>query len=678
MNRSWQVPTCIGVVVLVVVCCLCFFVMALGAWLLLTPTSIRENLNGPFTLTSPTSTPTILRPTAISSVDKFDLNLKPLVTTETLQVLENTVVPISNLPDLAERLEGKQNVPLTVAPPARAFEVGALQEFWVTNVDTDENSQIAANLQYVTDHVYFWIEQGLHFNKRDMIRLVDTFESKIYPTDREFFGTEWSPGVDGDPHLYIVYASNLGYSLAGYFSSADENNPLAHEYSNAHEMFLLNADNIQLDEDFTYSVLAHEFQHMIHWHRDRNEETWMNEGFSELASFLNGYDPGSFDSLYMEDSDLQLNDWPSNPHMTGPHYGAGFLFLDYFLDRFGESATKALIADPLNGMVSVDDVITQIGLQDPETGEPLNADDLFLDWAVATYLRDGNVSDGRFTYHNYPSGKKATTTEVIQDCPTSDLTRDVHQYGVDYIQITCKGDYQLRFEGSTQVGVIPESSYSGDYAFWSNKGDESDMTLTRNFDFSAYDGPLSISYSTWYDLEEDYDYIYLEASRDGKQWQILSTPSGTLDDPSGNSYGMGYNGVSDGWKQETVDLSQFAGQKVHLRFEYVTDAAVNGEGMLLDDISVPQIGYFTNFEQDDGGWIANGWVRIQNLLPQTYKLALITEGKTTTVNYVHLSRDNTAEIPIHIGDDQYSLVLVVSGTTRFTRQKAAYRLSIQP
>lgn len=678
MNRSWRVPTCIGVAVLVLVCCLCFFLVALGAWLFITPTSIRENIKGPFTLTSPTNTPTVLRPPAISSVDKFNLDSMPLVTTETLQILENTVVPISNLPDLAERLEGKQNVPLTVPPPAHPFEVGALQEFWVTNVDTDENFQITANLQYVTDHVYFWIEQGLHFNKNAMIRLVDTFERKIYPTDREFFGTEWSPGVDGDPHLYIVYASNLGYSLAGYFSSADENNPLAHEYSNAHEMFLLNADNIQLDEEFTYSVLSHEFQHMIHWYRDRNEETWMNEGFSELAAFLNGYDPGSFDSLFMDDPDVQLNDWPSNPHMTGPHYGSAFLFLDYFLDRFGESATKNLVTDPLNGMESVDDVLTRLRIKDPETGTPLNADDLFLDWAVASYLRDGNVGDGRFTYHNYPSGEKATTTEVIQDCPTSDLTRDVHQYGVDYIQITCKGDYQLRFEGSTQVGVIPESSYSGDYAFWSNKGDESNMTLTRNFDFSAYEGPLSISYSTWYDLEEDYDYIYLEASRDGKQWQILSTPSGALDDPSGNSYGMGYNGVSDGWKQETVDLSQFAGQKVQLRFEYVTDAAVNGEGMLLDDISVPQIGYFTNFEQDDGGWIADGWVRIQNLLPQTYKLALITNGKTTTVNYVHLSRDNTAEIPIHIGDDQISLVLVVTGTTRFTRQKAAYRLNIQP
>ncbi len=678
MNRSWQVPACIVIVVLVMICCLCFILIAAGAWIYLTPNSTRENINDPFTFTSPTITPVVLRPTTRSPVDQSDLAPVPLIPTETLKVLENTVVPISNLPDLAERLEGKQDVPLTVPPPASTLTVGTQEEFWVTNVDTNENTQITATLQYVTEHVYFWIEEGLRFDERDMIKLMDTFDTKIYPTDREFFGNEWSPGVDGDPHLYIVYASDLGYSLAGYFSSASENNPLAHEYSNAHEMFLLNADNVQLDEGFTYSVLAHEFQHMIHWYRDRNEDTWMNEGFSELAAFLNGYDPGTFDSLYMGTPDLQLNDWPNNPDMTAPHYGAAFLFLDYFLDRFGESATKALVADPLNGMVSVDNVLTQIGAHDPETGKALSADDLFLDWTVASYLRDDNVGDGRFTYHNFPNGKKAEITEVIGNCPTADLTRDVHQYGVDYIQITCRGDYRLRFEGSTQVGVIPESPYSGDYAFWSNKGDESDMTLTQTFNFSDYDGSLSLSYWTWYDLEKDYDYIYLEASIDGKDWQILTTPSGTAEDPSGNSYGMGYNGVSAGWKQETVDLSQFAGKKVQLRFEYVTDAAVNGEGMLLDNISIPQTGYFTDFEKDDGGWVANGWVRIQNLLPQTYKLALVVEGKTTTVSYIQMREDNTAEIPIHIGGDQDSVVLVVSGTTRFTRQKAAYRLSIQP
>ena len=43
------------------------------------------------------------------------------------------------------------------------------------------------------------------------------------------------------------------------------------------------------------------------------------------------------------------------------------------------------------------------------------------------------------------------------------------------------GAYTLRFEGSIEVGVLPADPYSGDYAFWSNKGDDSDMTLTRQF-----------------------------------------------------------------------------------------------------------------------------------------------------------------------------------------------------
>ena len=113
--------------------------------------------------------------------------------------------------------------------------------------------------------------------------------------------------MDGDPHLYVLYARGLGSSIAGYFSSTDEYTPGVHKYSNAHEMFMLNADNTGLNEDFTYGVLAHEFQHMIHWYRDRNEETWMNEGFSDLAMFLNGYDVGGTDQMYVIDPDIQLN-----------------------------------------------------------------------------------------------------------------------------------------------------------------------------------------------------------------------------------------------------------------------------------------------------------------------------------------------------------------------------------
>jgi hypothetical protein len=203
------------------------------------------------------------------------------------------------------------------------------------------------------------------------------------------------------------------------------------------------------------------------------------------------------------------------------------------------------------------------------------------------------------------------------------------------------------------------------------------MTLTRSFDFTDHSGPLTLSYWTWYDIEEDFDYVYLLASEDGERWDMLFPPSGTGSNPTGANYGWGYNGLSGDepvWIEESVDISQYAGKDVQLRFEYITDAAVNGEGFLLDDISIPEIGYFSDFEQDDGGWAAAGFVRIQNLIPQNFRLSLITLGNTPQVQPIPLSADNTATIPVGSDDS----ILVVSGTTRFTRQPATYRFSFVP
>jgi hypothetical protein len=596
---------------------------------------------------------------------------------DTLETLQTTIVPENNPVELACRLEGKCNIPETLDPPLAPRQVGEQDEFWATDVGTNENFRLTATLEYVTPHVYFWVENGVNFDEDEMKSLVDTFENQMYPTNREFFGSEWSPGIDGDEHIYILYARGIGFSIAGYFSSADEAHPLAHEYSNGHEMFLFNADNVDLGEEFTYGVLAHEFQHMIHWYQDRNETSYLNEGFAELAAFLNGYDIGGFDWLYSTDPDLQLNDWPNDPNATSPHYGAGFLYLAYFLDRFGEDATKALVKDPENGLDSVDNVLNQIGATDPVTGQLIGADDLFMDWAATNYLLDGSVGDGRYTYHNYPSAPQTSATESVYDCPTDAMGRNVKQYGVDYIQINCSGDYTLRFEASTVARLLPEDPHSGSHAFWTNKGDESNMTLTREFDFSDVTGPITFSFRTWYDIEEDYDYVYFEVSEDGEHWQIITTPSGTGEDPSGNSYGWAYNNVTNGWIEESIDLSDYAGKKVFVRFEYVTDAAVNGEGMLIDDVSVEAIDYFTDFEFDDGGWDAAGFVRIQNALPQTFRLALIKQGSSTTVEMIEVSDDQTAEIPISIGGDLDSVTLVISGTTRFTREVGSYTVEIK-
>jgi immune inhibitor A len=103
---------------------------------------------------------------------------------------------------------------------------------------------------------------------------------------------------------------------------------------------------------------------------------------------------------------------------------------------------------------------------------------------------------------------------------------------------------------------------------------------------------------------------------------------------------------------------------------------VNGEGLLLDDMAVPEIEYFTDFEQDDGGWQAEGFVRIQNLMPQTFRVSLVEKGQKTSVQPVFLLTDQTASIPINIGGNVQEVVLIISGTSRFTRQPAAYEISI--
>ncbi len=691
----------LGAIVLLSLCLLCMCAVAGGtSYWMWKQIAQRETLE--ISLSESTPTPMVLRPSVTPtfvlpfdptpSISTPQVQPSPVPGTpgiaanspeQVLEILNNTVVPINDLVDLAGRLQGKKNIVRTQPPPAQPYQVGDTKSFWITNADTNESFQVQTTLRYVTEHAYFWIENGVSYRERELQELAETFENKIYPTNRAFFGSEWNPGADGDPRIYILYVRNAGGNIAGYFSSVDSYPPEAHPYSNWHETFVFNADTVDLNDEFTYGVLAHEFQHMIHWANDRNEEIWLNEAFSELAMFLNGFDTGGHDWLFSRDPDIQLNDWPTDQNITGPHYGASFLFMTYFLDRFGESATQSLVQLPENGLTSIDLLMQKLGLRDSRTGQMITADEIFVDWTLANYLNDPKVDDGRYYYSNYRKLPKVSDTEMVRSCDNTTRTRDVRQYATDYIRIRCSAPTTLVFEGSTIVGLLPADPYSGAWAFWSNKGDESNMTLTRTFDFTQAQAPLTLQYWTWYDLEKDYDFAYVVASTNGEDWEILRPPSGTDNNITGNNFGFGYNGMSGGgkeaeWILESIDLSKFAGQKVQIRFEYVTDAAVNGEGLLVDDIAIPEIGYFTDFEQDDGGWEAAGFVRIQNVLPQTYRLSLIRIGKITTVETLTLNADNSFELPLEFGGDLREVVLVISGTTRFTRQPTAYRFFFSP
>ena len=659
----------IGIAVLL--CCICVLVIGIGGYGYYALTKTASAVTS-----EPVTPPVNDNSTPVSPSELF----RPpsdTISTDTVKILSQSTVPENDIYELACRLQDKCNVAKTLPAPTKPLTVGTTQKFWLLNVDTNKNFQIDATLMYITPLTYFWAEDPKKVNEKDMKALMDEFDKKIIPTDREFFGSEWTPGVDNDPHIYVIYAGNLGSNIGGYFSSSDEYNPEVRQYSNGHEAYVL-VDSQPLGDQYAYSTLAHEFVHMIQWPTDRNDVSWINEGFAEVGAFLNGYDVGGADAQYAQSPDLQLNDWATNDSPDfGSHYGQSFLYLTYFLDRFGEKATKALTANPLNDLASVDDTLKTLNATDAQTGKIINADDVFMDWAAALYLKDDKVGDGRYTYHNYPKAPQTTATETISTCPQAAQTHDVHQYGINYISITCAGDHTLTFTGSTAVHMLPVDPNSGSYAFETNLGNESDMTLTREFDFSNVSGPVQLSYSTWYDVEKDYDYVFLEVSEDGQHWQIITTPSGTADNPSGNSYGWGYNGKSNKWIKEDVDLSKYAGKKVQVRFEYITDAAVTGEGFMLDDISVDAVKYKTDFETDDGGWKAEGFSRVENIIPQTYRLSLITKGSSeTTVKPIEVNSDQTATVPLSLKDGEEA-TLIVTGTNRYTRKNTAYQIEIK-
>ena len=562
--------------------------------------------------------------------------------------------------ELALRLKGLTDIPVVVNAKPPTLKVGDKQTFWVSNSDTDEHNQVTATLKYLNDHIYMWVDDTAKLSDTDLKKSADRFANETYPTNREFFGSELSPGVDNDPRLHILHARGMGKRVAGYYSSADEYSRLVNPYSNEKEMFYISADsgNAKPNSTFYDGTLAHEFQHMIHWANDRNEDSWVNEGMSELASYLNGFDPGGADAAYMQKPDTQLTTWSDPSLGNSEHYGASYLFMQYFLDRFGEDLTKAVVASQANSIDGFNSALAK-------AGRPERFDDIYADWVIANYLnkRDADAS-GRYGYKDIePDKPKIEATH--RRFPVTEKA-DVSQYGADYIRLQGTGDVKIDFTGQNVVGLV-DAKPNGTYAWWSNRGDDSDATLTRAFDLRNAKSP-TLNFSTWYDLEDGWDYGYVTVSTDGgKKWQVLKGQNATDKNPVGNAFGPGYTGISGGgktpkWVQEKVDLTPYAGKQILLRFEYVTDDAVNGPGFMVDDISIPEIGYSDGGEKGKEGWEAAGWVLTDNQLNQRWLVQLLEVGKdgAVTLQRVPVDASGRGQISVTGLGNMQDAILAVS------------------
>ncbi len=592
---------------------------------------------------------------------------------ETLAALQAIEVPARDLREVAMRLKGIADIPEVVATAPADWPIGQELEFNASNNDTNENFKVNARLIYKTDNVYFFAQTGVEVDQGAVQALVDDFQQRSYPTDREFFGEEWTPGVDGDPRLYILYARGLGMSIAGYYSSNDEYSNLAYTDSNQKEMFYINADAVGIEEEYIRGTLAHEFQHMIHWHHDINETSWVNEGSSMLAEQLNNFDDGGFDESFLADPDVQLTTW-SEGNDNYAHYGASYLFMSYFLDRFGEDATKQLVADPENGMEAVDTVLAALG-KTAADGQPLTHVDVFADWVLANYIGDASIDDGRYGYVTKKDVGRADPNDRIRDCSGHQERGTVAQFAADYFLLDCPGTYTLDFQGAATVPVAPIDIPNGGHAIWANRVDESVTLMTREFDLSSV-SQATLTYDAWWSIETDYDYAYVEVSADGgATWSLLKTPNMTDSNPSGQNFGWAYTDESNGWKSESIDLSAYAGKKVFIRFEYITDAAVNMPGFLVDNVAIPEIQYSADFETDTGGWELIGMARMNNILPQKFLVQVVHQTASAVTVERQIISDGAESLSLTVGDNE-TVTLVISGMTPYTTEPAGYSFSL--
>jgi hypothetical protein len=592
--------------------------------------------------------------------------IKIPVTGEAVQTvldLDSSERPTLDRYRLAQELKGLTAEELVPnIPDETGYEFNDRLDFIINKDLRGDYRTLPAILRHISENAYWWKGVTTQAADDEIIAAARLFEEQILQINRELFGIEWSPGIDNDPRIHILLVDEPRWDdTIGYFNSLHEYPTGIEPYSNQKEMIFINLGSVAIDSMGFSGELAQEFHNMIHWNQDPNEEAWFTEAMAKLAAFLSGAPPAGNGSrltnadLFANDPATQLTSQPEvrftkdvSPFF--PHSAAERLFAIYLYEQFGPQLINNVVMNPAPGILGIQEELAKL------PGSP-TFEDVYADWIIANLLNRTSMDQGQFGYQEIrPASPRPEPIETFDDQP---LVDQLPPYGTRYYEVRRAGPVQVEFTGSTMARLTPADPASGNFAWYSNRGDESEFSLTRIFDLSVVDS-ATLKFKVWCQLEEFYDYAYVEISLDGgRTWEILRTVHGTDKDPNEVALGTGYTGSTPDWRFDSVDLTPYTGQKVQIRYHVITDITTNRDGFQVDDISIPEMGYFDGAESDSGGWKAEGFVRSSNFVPVEWILWLVKSSNPIQVERIKLTPDQAADFEITGLGEGYSLAYIV-------------------
>ena len=151
--------------------------------------------------------------------------------------------------------------------------------------------------------------------------------------------------------------------------------------------------------------------------------------------------------------------------------------------------------------------------------------------------------------------------------------------------------------------LVELSGKDGVREWYSDMGDDLDTTLTTSDSVQVPGAEPRLTFRTWYDMESGYDFGFVLVSSDGGETWTTAESAKTVEVADGVWALTGTDTIH--WDRAiSFDLSPWAGQKVLIRFRYLTDTAVTQRGWEVTDIALG------GTPLPESAFTSDGWLRV--------------------------------------------------------------------